>query len=60
MAQQKKKKKKIVLEEFQYILLLNFILTLLWHIFSINIFYIVCVIDELSSFQKSIMNPLFS
>jgi hypothetical protein len=29
MAQQKKIKNKIVLEEFQYILLLNFILTLL-------------------------------
>jgi len=36
---------------------------LFWHhydIFSIHIFYIVSVIDELSSFQKSIMNPLFS
>jgi hypothetical protein len=37
-----------------------FILKLLWHVFLVHIFHFIYVTNLMSSFQKSIMNPLFS
>jgi hypothetical protein len=59
MAQFLKITRNFIKFSFDVALFLNFILIALWHIFSIHIFYIVCVIDELSISEVHYESTLF-